>query len=240
MKNIILFLLTILLVGCAAKQPGVVKISMDFESVDAVVEDPGIIDAQVVDVEPEKNENGILSELTKPAEKPMKQEEEGVIEKGTLFAKSDFQGVLKTQYVKFHFKSIDKEEVYEFDLIIGDKTQHATFPWDVKIVKPGYFFVEIPVGKYKMTSIAIPVGSTLAIEEVDIELEIRANQTTYAGTLQIIGTKERIKLGGVPVIKPGFEYEINILDEFEEGLDILKSRHPDGAENIHIQLFVHQ
>lgn len=69
--------------------------------------------------------------------------EEYVQKKGVIFAKTDFQGLLKTRYVKFLFEDQDDPE-HKFQLHIGENSGQQTFPWNVKSVKPGYFFVELP------------------------------------------------------------------------------------------------
>ena len=89
-------------------------------------------------------------------------------------------------------------------------------PWaDGKVIEPGYFYLELPVGAYEITAIAIPVGSTIAEESVALDFEIAPDRVNYLGTLDVNGTKERAKFGGVPVVKPGFEYELALGDDFE-------------------------
>ena len=55
---------------------------------------------------------------------------------------------------------------------------------------------------------------------------------SYLGTLKIDGTGERIKLGGVPVIQPGFEYIINIIDESQEAEIYFRQRYPEIQNEI--------
>ena len=104
------------------------------------------------------------------------------------------------------------------------------------MVKPGYFFVELPAGQYKISSIAIPVGSTIAQEESHIYFEVIADTITYVGTLKLVGTKEKIRLGGVPVIKPGFEYTAQVVDEQKEGLAVFQERYPGVPSQIQVKL----
>ena len=52
----------------------------------------------------------------------------------------------------------------------------------------------------------------------------------------MIGTKEKIKLGGVPVIKPGFEYTIEVIDEREEGSEAFNKNYPDFPHGVSIKL----
>ncbi|VAX35123.1 hypothetical protein MNBD_UNCLBAC01-2116 [hydrothermal vent metagenome] len=155
--------------------------------------------------------------------------------KGVIFAKTDFQGVLKTSYVKLLFEDQNDPE-NKLQLYIGDKSKQIAFPWEVKTVEPGYFFIELPEGKYKITQVVIPVGSTTAEETLDINLEVIADTISYIGTLQMIGTKEKIKLGGVPLIKPGFEYTVAILDEHVEGQAIFIERYPDVTQPVNVKL----
>ena len=124
-------------------------------------------------------------------------------QKGVIISKTDFQGLLETRYVKFLFED-QNDPKHKFQLHIGDKSGQQSFPWDVKTVNPGYFFVELPAGHYKISSVTIPVGSTTATEAMDVNVEVIPNTVCYVGTLKMVGTKEKIKLGGVPVIKPGF------------------------------------
>lgn len=159
-----------------------------------------------------------------------------VQKKGIVFAKTDFQGVLQATYVKLLFEGQvgSKEKFY---LHIEDtSSDRETFPWDIKTVKPGYFFIELPAGQYKISSIAIPVGTTSAAEEMNIGFEVMAGQVVYMGTLKVVGTKETIKLGGVPVIKPGFEYVIEILDEQQEGIAAFRQRYPNFSAAITTKL----
>ncbi|MCK5179425.1 MAG: hypothetical protein KAR32_07830, partial [Candidatus Omnitrophica bacterium] len=158
-----------------------------------------------------------------------------VEKKGVVFAKTDFQGLLETRYVKFLFENLE-DSTHTFQLHIGENSDQQTFPWDVKTVKPGYFFVELPVGRYKISSVSIPVGSTMATEEMDVTLEVIPDTVCYVGTLKMVGTKEKIKLGGLPVIKPGFEYTVEVLDEREEGIKVFRQDYPNFLQDISIKL----
>ena len=161
--------------------------------------------------------------------------EEYVQKKGVVFAKTDFQGLLETRYVRFLFEDLEHPE-HKFQLHIGEVSDQQTFPWDVKTVKPGYFFVELPVGRYNISSVSIPVGSTMATEKMDVTLEVVPNTICYVGTLKMVGTKEKIKLGGLPLIKPGFEYTVEILDEREEGVEAFRQNYPNFLHDISIKL----
>ena len=161
--------------------------------------------------------------------------EEYVEKNGVIFAKTDFQGVLEAHYVRFLFEDQDDPE-HKFQLHIGENSGQQAFPWDVKSVKPGYFFVELPAGRYKIVSVTIPVGSTTATEEMDVTLEVLPDAVCYVGTLKMIGTKEKIRLGGVPVIKPGFEYTIEVIDEREEGFEAFRKNYPNFSHGVSIKL----
>lgn len=161
--------------------------------------------------------------------------EEYAEKKGIIFAKTDFQGLLETRYVKFLFEDQD-DPAHKFQLHIGENSGQQTFPWDVKTVKPGYFFVELPAGRYKIISVTIPVGSTTATEEMAVTVEVIPDTVSYVGTLKMVGTKERIKLGGLPVIKPGFEFTVEVLDEREEGSKAFSRNYPNFPHGVSIKL----
>lgn len=164
------------------------------------------------------------------------EELEGHVQKmGVIFAKTDFQGLLNTRYVKFLLEDQDDPE-HKFQFHIGENSEQQIFPWDVKSVKPGYFFVELPAGRYKIVSVTIPVGSTTATEKMDVTLEVFPDAVYYVGTLKMVGTKEKIKLGGVPVIKPGFEYTVEVLDEREEGSAAFSKNYPDFPHGVSVKL----
>lgn len=164
------------------------------------------------------------------------EELEGYVQKkGVIFAKTDFRGLLETRYVKFLFENQD-DPAHRFQLHIGENSDQQAFPWDVKTVKPGYFFVELPAGRYKISSVSIPVGLTMATEEMNVILEVVPNTICYVGTLKMVGTKEKIKLGGLPVIRPGFEYTIEVLDEREEGKVAFRQNYPNFPHDVSIKL----
>ena len=164
------------------------------------------------------------------------QEMEAYVQKqGVIFGKTDFQGVLKTIYVKLLFEhESDPEKKYQ--LYIGDPSDQNESLFDVKTVSPGYFFIELPEGKYKLTSVSIPVGSTLATEDINVELDVNPDAITYVGTLKINGTKERIKLGGVPIFRPGFEYTLDIIDDRKEAVETFKEKYPSVHQEIEVHL----
>ncbi len=153
---------------------------------------------------------------------------------GVIFAKTDFQGVLQTSYVRLLFENVQHPE-NRFQLHIGDKSRNP-FPWDVTAVQPGYFFIELPAGEYKISSLSIPVGSTTASEPVDIKLKVIEDAITYIGTLKVVGTKETIKLGVVPVFKPGFEYSASVIDERQEAVAVFRQQYPNIQNEISVHL----
>jgi len=170
-----------------------------------------------------------------PGEPPDGGEENIMVAFGTVFAKTVFDGVVKTSYVQLTIVDFNDPKK-EFQLIIGDKARQKNLPWNIQTVKPGYFFINLPVGHYTINSITIPVGTTLATEPMDVSFDVELDKTIYLGTLRVIGEKERIKLGGVPIIKPGFEYTLQILDERTEAQKEFSSRFPEHGDRIDYQL----
>lgn len=178
--------------------------------------------------------------------------EQYLVPKGIILAKTDFQGVLEKHYVKLDVEALEQGQEQEkdqeqepaeaqpkkkkFQIYVGDKTKDNPFPWEVKNVKPGHFFIELPAGEYHITSISIPVGSTMAKEPIDIRFSVTPGEVTYIGTLKAVGTKERIRLGGVPVIKPGFEYNAEILDEHDETIAVFRTEFPQYDKKIFTKL----
>jgi len=170
-----------------------------------------------------------------PGDNVMEEGEPMMVPFGTVFAKTVFEGVVKTSYVQLTIVDfIDPNKV--FQLIIGDKARQKNLPWNIQTVKPGYFFITLPVGHYRINSITIPVGTTLATEPMDVSFDVEFDKTIYLGTLKVIGEKERIKLGGVPIIKPGFEYTLQILDERTEAQKEFSRRFPEHGGRIDYQL----
>lgn len=154
---------------------------------------------------------------------------------GTVFAKTEFSGVVQTSYIELSI--VDQvDETKTYTLVIGDKSRQMSFPWKVQTVQPGYFFIELPVGTYHIHSISIPVGSTTADEPMDVVFHVKEGKVVYLGTLKVMGTKERIKLGGVPVLKPGFEYLAEVIDERAEALLQLRERFPQLTGEIEFGL----
>lgn len=132
-----------------------------------------------------------------------------------MFGKTDFRGLLKAAYARLTIVDrTDPSRVYFF--YVGSKNNQNILPWGKgEVIEPGYFFLNLPPGKYTITAIAIPVGSTIAEESLALGLEVSADKTFYLGTLTVDGIKERAKFGGVPLVRPGFEYALAVDDEFE-------------------------
>ncbi len=154
---------------------------------------------------------------------------------GMIFAKTDFQGIVKTSYVQLSIiDQADERKTYQ--LYIGDKARQKGLPWKVKTVKPGYFFIELPAGSYRIDSISIPVSTTVASEPMHITFDVQEDKIIYVGTLKIVGTKEKIRLGGMPLLKPGFEYTAELIDERREAFRELRQRFPDVRGNPQVRL----
>ncbi len=158
-------------------------------------------------------------------------------ERAFAFGKTDFKGLLKVSYVRLLVaRRDDLSKQYSF--IFGSKANQNVLPWkEGRLIEPGYFYWHIPPGAYRITQIAIPVGTTMAEEEVAIDFEVRSGTVSYLGTLDVDGTKERVKFGGVPVMRPGFEYVITVRDEFDEALQVLKKRYADVRSAFKKELF---
>jgi hypothetical protein len=157
------------------------------------------------------------------------------VKTGMIFAKTAFEGVVKASYVRLSIvDQTDHQRTYQ--LVIGDEARQQNFPWEIQKVQSGYFFIELPVGFYRIQSISIPVGTTVATEPMDIAFHVRPNKAIYIGTLNVVGTKEKIKIGGMPVIKPGFEYTVDLIDERDQAIRELYQRFPKKADKIEVHL----
>lgn len=135
---------------------------------------------------------------------------------GVLAGKTDFRGLLRAPYVRLLIVSRTDPD-WQIDFYVGSKDNLGRLPWEKgRMIEPGYFTLTLPPGSYKITQIAIPVGTTIASEDMELDFEIAAGKVSYAGTLDVEGTREKVKFGGVPFIRPGFAYTLEIKDEFEE------------------------
>jgi hypothetical protein len=155
--------------------------------------------------------------------------------KGTVFAKTVFEGVVKTSYVLLTIvDEKDSQKIYR--LYIGDTGGMQTFPWEVQTVTPGYFFIELPPGRYRIQSISIPVGTTMATEPFDVTFFVKPQKPVYLGTLEVVGTKEKIRFSGIPFIKPGFEYRVSVRDERQDAFARFRQRSPQtkGDPEVHL------
>lgn len=154
---------------------------------------------------------------------------------GMVFAKTEFTGVVQTSFIELSFvDENDRRRTYK--LVIGDKTKNRPFPWKVQSVQPGYFFVELPAGKYRIDGISIPVGTSRADEPMDISFQVGEGKINYLGTLKVGGTKQTIKMGGVPLIKPGFEYFAQVVDERQEAVREFHRRFPQVTKPLEFNL----
>ncbi len=160
---------------------------------------------------------------------------EYVHHRGVVFAKTDFRGVLQATYVRLRIEG-DGKYTKSFYMDIEGKPEENSMFGNGKMVKPGYFFIELPAGSYRISTIAIPVSSTLAEEDINVSFEVLPSAVVYLGTLQVTGTGEKVKLGGVPVIKPGFNYEATVLDERGEGVYAFHKRYPNIPVDVETRL----
>ena len=211
MRTVILFFLVISLAGCATAKP------------------PAPQKAKTPPASAVKNNKYQLHNIQTEEIGPYAEK------KGVIFAKTDFVGILKTKYVRLMFEDVHTGDV--FQLYIADKTSGADFPsWMANPVEPGYFFIELPAGTYKISSVSIPVGSALATETSEIRFDVLPNAIVYLGTLKMTGIKEKIKLGGFPVIQPGFDYDAAVVDEQAEGIKAFREKYPQVTDKVVVQL----
>jgi len=70
---------------------------------------------------------------------------------------------------------------------------------------------------------------------MDITFFVEENKNIYLGTLKVFGLSEKIKVGGVPVLQPGFDYRAEVLNEQEEALHEFQQRFPDADGEVTIQ-----
>ena len=154
---------------------------------------------------------------------------------GIIFGKADFQGVLKVEYVKLLI--VDENDLNkQYELFFGDKDDPQLLFGQASSVVPKYFFLELPASKYKITSISIPVGTTLATEKTDIAFTVEKETVIYLGTLRVIGTDQKIRFGLVPLLRPGFDYKLDIVNEKEEAVKEFKGKYPLIKRDIQVNL----
>ena len=156
---------------------------------------------------------------------------------GLVFGKTDFKGILKASFVRLTLVRKDDPEK-EYFFYVGAKGNQSVVPWGKgQLIEPGYFYLQLTSGDYEVTEISIPVGSALAEERVALDFTVAPNRISYLGTLDVTGTKERVHFGGVPIVKPGFEYELRINDEFEPARKELEARIPRHKSPVVKELF---
>lgn len=144
---------------------------------------------------------------------------------GIIFGKTDFRGVVQTDYVKLTI--VDRKDPdKEYYLYIGARRDQKILPLDAKPVEPSYYYLQLPAGDYKISNISIPVGTTLATEPMDVRFSVKRQTVVYLGTLRVTGTEEKLRLGGIPMIQPGFDYHVEVLDEQPEALGAFKRLYP--------------
>ncbi len=166
---------------------------------------------------------------TADAEVLVQEEIEGegpLVPTGIVFGKVNFTGVLNKSYALLSIKSLSDEST-RFNLTLGDRKQDESLPWQITTTEAGYFFMELPEGAYQMTDISIPVSSTLAVEPINILFNARVDAALYIGDLMIEGTKEKINWGGIPVIKPGFEYEAKANQNTLKAFEVFRQTYPE-------------
>ena len=168
--------------------------------------------------------------LVKKVQAAKAQPEKPAVVGGVIFGKADFRGVLKVEYVKLMI--VDEGAPGKtYELFFGDRTGDSSAS-----VQPNYFFLELPDGKYRIIAISIPVGTTLATEKTDIAFTVEKGSLIYLGTLRVTGTDQRIRFGAVPLIRPGFDYRVDILNEKEEAVREFRQRYPLIKNAINVQL----
>jgi len=156
---------------------------------------------------------------------------------GLVFGKTDFKGILKASFVRLTLvRKNDPGKEYFF--YVGAKENQSVVPWGKgQLIEPGYFYLQLTPGDYEVTDIAIPVGSALAEERVSLSFTVTAHKINYLGTMDVTGTKERVHFGGVPIMKPGFEYDLRIADEFAPAKKELETRVPRHRSPVVKELF---
>lgn len=156
---------------------------------------------------------------------------------GFISGMTDFRGLLKAPYVRLLIAKRD-DPSQQFFIYFGSKGNQSVVPWGTeKVVEPGYFVIELAPGAYKIIQIAIPVGSTIADEGMELDFDVLPGKAVYVGTLEVDGTKEKVKFGGVPLIRPGFAYHLFVRDEIADALGMLKGMLPESITAVEKRLF---
>ena len=182
------------------------------------------------------NENVTINPVA-PSVVPVKTAVKAPVLDGIIFGKADFRGVLKVEYVKLNIVDEENPEK-QYELLFGERDENNAPTWDARPSEPHYFFLELPAGRYRITTISIPVGTTLATESTDISFTVEKETVIYLGTLRVTGTDQKIRFGGVPLLRPGFEYRVEILNEKEEAIRRFKIKYPDIQRDIQVKLMM--
>lgn len=176
-----------------------------------------------------------VAAVSRPVDNTVKKPVRPSKTEGIIFGKADFRGVLKVEYVKLNI--VDEQNPQkQYELLFGDRDENNAPTWDARPVEPHYFFLELPTGRYTITAISIPVGTTLATERTDISFTVEKETAIYLGTLRVTGTDQKIRFGGVPFLRPGFEYKVEILDEKDEAIDKFKAKYPRAQRKVEVKL----
>ena len=192
---------------------------------------------------PSQSSDSAKIDILRPSASPLKPDQSSknfeqstkqppAVKKGIVFGKTEFRGVLKTDYVELFLSDSVKID-HKYRLHLGDGLDDRMHKEDSHTT---YFSMELPEGKYVISKISIPVGTTKAVEDINVIFDVVADKVIYVGTLKAIGTKETVKFGGVPVIKPGFDYTYEILDERSEALPVFFKRYPKLQTSVGVQL----
>lgn len=172
-------------------------------------------------------EQGQVTNLL-PSTEPPADQKKAESPSGIIFGKTEFKGLLKTSYVRLLI--VNREDpAKQYVFAVGDRMSSGLLPWvqDSKVIEPGHFVLELPPGNYKMTQVAIPAGSILAEESLELDFSVQTKGAVYLGTLMIDGKNEKVKFGGIPLIRPGFEYVLEVRDEFDEAVKFIGQFIPD-------------
>ena len=211
-RRIFILLAACVLVGCASTS-----------SLKKIIASDGALDKNVVTSPGVSGEFSIKTTVKAP------------IFDGIIFGKADFRGLLKVEYVKLNIVDEDNPEK-QYELLFGERDDNNAPTWDARPIEPHYFFLELLAGRYRITTISIPVGTTLATESADISFVVEKETVIYLGTLRVTGTDQKIRFGGVPLLRPGFGYRVEILDEKEEAIRKFKIKYPDIQRDIQVKL----
>ncbi len=157
---------------------------------------------------------------------------------GKVIYNSDDFFFKRIPFLKFKIRNIADTEI-KYNLKLGDAESMFALPWNLKFFKSEYFFIELEPGNYEIYSISMPYGrdlSNIISETTSIIFSIEPNSISYLGTLQLTILKNTTKVGGLPLLKAGFVYKANLLDEQEEAVKEFRIKYPLLSEEIKIKL----